>query len=45
MPDAAAAPAAPAAPAAWKQLRGSRPSQANVLPEPTDAQTEAGNYK
>ena len=46
MPDAAAAPAAPAAPAAVEAAaREAATSQANDLPEPTDAQKEAGNYK
>ena len=43
MPDAAAAPAAPAAVEA--AAREAATSQANDLPEPTDAQKEAGNYK
>lgn len=43
MPDAAAAPAAPASVEA--AAREAATSQANDLPEPTDAQTEAGNYK
>ncbi|MEE9871790.1 MAG: PLxRFG domain-containing protein [Delftia lacustris] len=46
MPDAAAAPAAPAAPAVVEAAaREAATSQANDLPEPTDAQKEAGNYK
>ena len=43
MPDAAAAPAAPASVEA--AAREAATSQANDLPEPTDAQKEAGNYK
>ncbi|SFB22092.1 hypothetical protein SAMN05444579_10391 [Delftia tsuruhatensis] len=43
MPDAAAAPAAPAVVEA--AAREAATSQANDLPEPTDAQKEAGNYK
>lgn len=46
MPDAAAAPAAPAAPAVVEAAaREAATSQANDLPEPTDAQKEAGNYR
>ena len=46
MPDASAAPAAPAAPAAVEAAaREAATSRANDLPEPTDAQKEAGNYK
>ena len=43
MPDAAAAPAAPASVEA--AAREAATSQANDLPEPTDAQKEEGNYK